>query len=215
MTRRGRFFVAVVSAAVAVSFVWGVSYHLRNFHAVEPGVLYRCGQLTPTGLKYALHRHRIKTVVTLRTVRDPDKPYLDEWEADGCATHGVRHIRIVPRPWLVDAKGELPAEEVVREFLAVMDDPANHPVLVHCFAGVHRTGTLCAVYRMEYQGWTPDRAIAEMEGYGFEPGRDREAIEGYLRAYGPRRRPRRGGSVTRSSGSSGRCCSGRSARSPA
>jgi tyrosine-protein phosphatase SIW14 len=76
---------------------------------------------------------------------------------------------------------------VVREFLRVMDDPTNHPVLVHCFAGVHRTGTLCAVYRMEYQGWTADRAIAEMEEYGFEPGRSRQAIEGYLRAHRPRR----------------------------
>lgn len=217
MTRRRRYLALalVVSATVSLPFVWADGYHLRNLHTVEPGVLYRSGQLTPTGLKYTLRRHQIKTVVTLRTVRDPDKPYLDEWEADVCATHGVRHIRIVPRAWLVDENGELPAEEVVREFLAVMDDSANHPVLIHCFAGVHRTGTLCAVYRVEYQGWTADRAIAEMETFGFKPGRDREAIEGYLRASGPRRRPRRGGSVIRSSGSLGRCCSGRSARSPA
>ena len=189
MTRRRRFLALalVISATVSLLFVWADSYHLRNFHAVEPGVLYRSGQLTPTGLKYLIRRHQIKTVVTLRTVRDPDKPYLDKWEADVCATRGVRHIRIVPRAWLVDKKGELPAEAVVREFLAVMDDPANHPVLIHCFAGVHRTGTLCAVYRMEYQGWTADRAIAEMEAFGFKPGRDREAIEGYLRAYQPRR----------------------------
>jgi tyrosine-protein phosphatase SIW14 len=178
---------ALLAAAAAVALAaWGAGHHLRNFHAVEPGVLYRSGQLTPTGLKYALRRHRIRTVVTLRTVRDPDRPYLDEWEADMCAAHGARHVRIVPRAWEVDAKGEVPAEEVVRAFRAVVDDPANHPVLVHCFAGVHRTGTLCAVYRMEYQGWSADRAITEMEGYGFKPGPSRDAIEGYLHAYRPR-----------------------------
>ena len=40
------------------------------------------------------------------------------------------------------------------EFLAVMDNRANYPVLVHCFAGIHRTGTMCAVFRMEYHGWS-------------------------------------------------------------
>lgn len=182
MTRRRATVVLCAAAAVAALLVWGADHHTRNFHTVEPGVLYRSGQLTPTGLEYVLRRHRIKTVVTLRTVRDPDRPYPDEWEAGVCAAHGARHVRIVPQPWCLNEKGERPAEDVIRRFLAVMDDPANHPVLIHCFAGVHRTGALCAVYRIEYQGWTADRAVAEMEGYGFEPGQGREAIEGYLRA---------------------------------
>src|SRR5437868_3520873 len=50
-------------------------HHLRNFRVVEDGVLYRSGQLTPTGLAWALADHHIKTVVSLRTSRDPNKPY--------------------------------------------------------------------------------------------------------------------------------------------
>lgn len=172
-------------AALAV-LASATGYHLRGFRTVEPGVLYRSGQLTPTGMRFALQRHGIKTVVTLRTVRDPDRPYLDAWEEDVCAEYGARHVRIVPRPWTMDETGELPAAHVVREFLAVMDDPANHPVLVHCYAGVHRTGTVCAIYRMEYQGWPADRAIREMEVFGFHPGQNREAVEEYLRVYRPR-----------------------------
>lgn len=190
MTRRRRR-VLMLGAGVLIvcvlSSFWAASYHLRGFRTVEPGVLYRSGQLTPTGLKYAIKRHGIKTVVTLRTVRDPDRPYLDAWEEDVCAAYGARHVRILPRPWSVDEKGEVPATQVVAEFLAVLDDPANHPVLVHCFAGVHRTGTVCAIYRMEYQHWPADRAIREMEEFGFQPGQNREAIEQYLRSYRPRR----------------------------
>jgi len=179
-------FAGVLTAIVLAGF-WAANHHLRGFRSVEPGVLYRSGQLTSTGLEYALKRYGIKTVVTLRTVRDPANPYSDAWEEQVCAAHGVRHVRILPRPWIVDEKGELPAGHVVADFLAVMDDAANHPVLVHCFAGVHRTGTLCAIYRMEYQHWPADRAIREMEELGFQPGQNREAIEEYLRDYRPRK----------------------------
>ena len=182
--RRWAFALAGVCGAVLLGLATvGWNHHLRNFHTVEPHVLYRSGQLSPAGLKLVIRHYRIKTVVTLRTVRDPHKPYLDAWEAGVCAANGARHVRILPRVWLENDKGELPAEQMVREFLALMDNPTNHPVLVHCFAGVHRTGTLCAVFREEYQGWDSDRAIDEMEEYGFEPGQSRVAIENYLKHY--------------------------------
>jgi tyrosine-protein phosphatase SIW14 len=74
----------------------------------------------------------------------------------------------------------------VREFLRVMDDPSNHPVLLHCFAGIHRTGTMCAIFRMEYHRWPVEPALAEMQLYGFDPADMHEHIEGYLRNYRPR-----------------------------
>jgi len=61
------------------------------------------------------------------------------------------------------------------QFRAVTDDAAGAPVLVHCVAGRDRTGTACAAYRMEYDGWGPERAAAEMREYGFDPDRDAAA----------------------------------------
>jgi tyrosine-protein phosphatase SIW14 len=185
MTRRQIMKWAAASVTPVLALAWSADHHTRNFHTVRSGVLYRSGQLTPTGLGTLLRVYGIKTVVTLRGVRDPSRPYPDEWEKDLCAERGARHVRIAPRAWLADERGELPAEDVVREFCAVMDDLTNYPVLVHCFAGIHRTGVLCAVYRMDYEGWPADRAIAEMEEHGFEPGQSREVIEGYLRAFRP------------------------------
>ncbi len=57
----------------------------------------------------------------------------------------------------------------IDQLLTVLDDESNYPVLIHCHAGLHRTGILTAVYRMEYEGWSPGEAYREMKGQGFGP----------------------------------------------
>ena len=61
-----------------------------------------------------------------------------------------------------------PAESAVAQFLTLVNDPANQPVYVHCQGGRHRTGVMTAVYRMTQDGWTADRAYAEMTQFNFE-----------------------------------------------
>lgn len=190
MPSRRQFALAAVVLALVVGaplvYSAHVNTHMRNFRVVEEGVLYRSGQLTPTGMDRVLTDYRIKTVVTLRAARQPGAKSPDEWEETMCAGRGVRHVRIVPRVWGADEAGEIPAEQAVQEFLAVVDKKENHPVLVHCFAGIHRTGTMCAIFRMEYHGWTAERAMAEMQLYGFAPEDMHQHIAAYLRDYKPR-----------------------------
>jgi hypothetical protein len=72
-----------------------------------------------------------------------------------------------------------------------MDDPANRPVLVHCRAGLHRTGTLAALYRMEYEHWSLDQALQELleNGFGMRECTSRnQYILQYLLIYRPRDR---------------------------
>jgi tyrosine-protein phosphatase SIW14 len=163
-------------------------YRLRNFAAVRDGVLYRSGQLTPVAFNRALTEYRIKTAITLRPARDPQaNATADTWEEDVCRERGVRFVRLAPRE-----EGEAGLEEMARGFLAVLDDPANHPVLMHCVAGRDRTGTMCAIYRMEYDGWPPARAAAEMTEHEFDPDKDdaAKAYERYVLTY--RTRQQRG-----------------------
>lgn len=180
------FTVALLVIAVPLLYSSYRQTSLRNFRVVEDGVLYRSGQLSPDAFERVLNEHQIKTVITLRTVRDLSRPFPDDWEREICAARGIKHVRIIPRVWGPDEKGEIPAEESVQAFLAVMDQRANYPVLVHCFAGIHRTGIMCAIFRMEYHRWRAADAINEMQLCGFEPADMHEHIKGYLGNYEPR-----------------------------
>jgi protein tyrosine/serine phosphatase len=60
---------------------------------------------------------------------------------------------------------------------------------LHCKAGLHRTGVLTAVYRMEYEGWSPQQALAELKANGFGDSKATSAndyIVQYILAYRPR-----------------------------
>jgi protein tyrosine/serine phosphatase len=158
----------------------------RNFRVVEEGVLYRSGQLPPEVLDRVVREYHIRTVISLR----------DEWYSNGtprdveeqryCEVNGIRHVRISPARWSAP-DGSVPAARGVQEFLQVMDDRERlKPILVHCFAGIHRTGANVAVYRMEYLHWTPDEAIAEMLAIQPRRAHFEQDLLAYIRGYRPR-----------------------------
>jgi protein tyrosine/serine phosphatase len=73
-----------------------------------------------------------------------------------------------------------------------MADPKNYPVLVHCFAGIHRTGAYTAIYRMEFEGWSNAKAIAEVKACGYTNLDDEWDILNYLERYRPAKIVNRG-----------------------
>jgi protein tyrosine/serine phosphatase len=176
-TLAGLLAVAFLIAA-PVCFAVHQQNQMRNFRTVRDGVLYRSGQMSIEGLKRAVHDFGIKTVVSLR---DSDRP-TDQDEERYCKDEDIQFIRLPPREWWAPA-GPAPADENVAQFRAIMADPTNYPVLVHCFAGVHRTGAYCAVYRMEQERWTNEAAIAEMRNVGYVNLDDEWDVLGYLEEY--------------------------------
>jgi len=178
--------IAVVLLAIGVPLAYSAYYgtHFRNFRIMEDGVLYRSGQLTPHGLDTIVKEHGIRTVISLRTSRDPNKPHPDTFEEDYCNSHGMKFVRLIPKVWSVQ-DGKVPAQVNVDKFLEVMNDKANHPVLIHCFAGIHRTGTFCTIYRMEYNGWSSAEALAELRSLGYENVDDHVEVVDFLTKYKP------------------------------
>jgi protein tyrosine/serine phosphatase len=178
----------------AAIFLVPVAYKIRsdvryrNFRVVEPGVLYRSGQMTPEGFSRMVRENGIRTVITLRDTEKTDGVYDDQSEVDYCRANGLKHYRLPPFGWSAP-DGSVPSEKTVTEFLRIMNDPATpKPVLIHCFAGIHRTGAQCAIFRMEYQGWSPADAIDEMWGMGTPRTTFDDDLLRYLEAYRPRHR---------------------------
>lgn len=180
--------VLVAASLFAVPYAYSVQRkkQTHNFRVVEDGVLYRSGQLTPSGLERVIHDYGIRTVVSFRDAEEGKSIVPpDLWEEAFCATKGINHVRLPLRYWSFNEKGVVPADENVKKFLAVLADPKNQPVLVHCFRGVHRTGMYCAIYRMEHQDWSNEDAIQEIQVLGYDNFQNETDVRGYLERYVP------------------------------
>ncbi|HEY7330163.1 MAG TPA: tyrosine-protein phosphatase [Gemmataceae bacterium] len=153
---------------------------MRNFRVVRPGVLYRSGQMTKEGLQRAVNEHHIRTVISLRD----GQSQRDRAEEEFCKSEEINFVRILPSRW-GDEGGSVPVEAGVQHFREIMSDPHNFPVLVHCFAGIHRAGSFCAIYRMEFEHWTNAQAIAEMKECGYTNLDDELDILGFMEQYRP------------------------------
>jgi len=129
----------------------------KRLAVVEPKVLYRSGQPDTDQLETLRDELGIKTVLI---VRKGDSRRVPE-EVEHAESLGMKVVRIP-----IESRVRLTDDEV-RRFFDCVDNPENHPVLVHCSAGRHRTGYLCALYRIERQGWSLDRAMEEMLSFGF------------------------------------------------
>jgi tyrosine-protein phosphatase SIW14 len=80
---------------------------------------------------------------------------------------------------------EPPAAETLATFLALVNDPANQPVYVHCAGGRHRTGVMTAAYRMTAEGWTADKAFREMKQFKFGADFLHPEFKQFVYAYQP------------------------------
>jgi tyrosine-protein phosphatase SIW14 len=175
----------------------------RNFRTVTPGVLYRSGQLSPAGLDAICRDYEIRTIITLREAHVPGEPAPDAHEEEFCKKQDIGHFRLPPKCWW-SPDGGVPAEENVRKFLEIMDDPNNHPVLIHCFAGAHRTGAYCCIYRMEYERWSTADALDELKRAGYSHLDEEEDVLGYLSSYQPRWKTRATANPARQGGGDSR-----------
>ncbi|MSR55398.1 MAG: hypothetical protein EXS09_19250 [Gemmataceae bacterium] len=191
----------IAGAIVSVPFVHYRSTYAteKRFREVSPGKFYRCGQMAADAFAQKLEHHQIKVVINLQDEnQDPllpsgywDKPHISESQV--CEKAGAKFVFLS----FAGDKGLLPRNEATAEnrpkvidaFLKICDEPSNYPILIHCMAGLHRTGALTAIYRMEYEGWSVADAMRELRANGFG---DRKATQAndyileYLYQYKPR-----------------------------
>ena len=153
------------------------TYHLAP---VQIGVLYRDGNRDLREFKHALTLSGARTVISLiddKELSDPNKPQFLQ-ETNYCTTAGIQYIRI-PVPL-----GGWPSSDDLKTFIAVVSNPANQPVLVHCAQGVRRTGMFAAAYQMSVLHESPDQAAAEIKTFGHK-SEDLDDVRTFIKDYQP------------------------------
>jgi tyrosine-protein phosphatase SIW14 len=177
------FAIAALMVVAPLRYRAYVNRTYRNFRVVTDGVLVRSAQLPVEGLERLIHDYRIRTIISLRDKQDAGD---DRDEEALCRNVGIRFVRLPPQHWS-PINGIVPAEDNIKEFLKIMDEETRHPVLIHCFAGTHRTGAYVAIYRMEYQGWTNEQAVRELRQNGYVTLDGDLDVREFLEQYQPRR----------------------------
>lgn len=131
---------------------WAVIYYLhwvvlqRRLVMISRGRVFQSGAMRAAPLIRCAQRHGIQTVIDFRGGLEHP---LVEQEARALAGTGIRHINI--------PVGTLPQEKDLHRFHQVMSEElaAGRPVLLHCKDGQGRAVAFAALYRIQFEGWTP------------------------------------------------------------
>jgi len=119
------------------------------------GALYRGAQPRPEAFA-ELRKFGIAVVVDFRDNRDDIRREKQRVEAQG--------MTFVSVPWNPQNN---PSRENVRSFFTALRDYQGKSIFIHCERGADRTGTMIALYRIAYDHWTPERALAEMRSFHY------------------------------------------------
>lgn len=123
---------------------------VSNWYKVDDH-LYRSAQPDDAGMK-EIETFGIKNVLTLRDFHDD--------------TEKVKKTSLKANRVEMSA-GSVTADEVAAALRIIQK--SDGPILVHCWHGSDRTGTVVAFYRILIQNWTREQALDEMVngGYGY------------------------------------------------
>jgi protein tyrosine/serine phosphatase len=145
---------------VVLVFVGNYVYDMNinhNFETITDGKVYKSGVIPPDEIADYVTKYHIKSIIDLRfpgTQNLKDNPEIPaELTAEQNAVAQIKGVT-----YFNNGSDQVPAQKNLDVFFKIMDNPANYPVLIHCYHGVGRAEMYSALYRIEYEGWDKDKA---------------------------------------------------------
>ena len=148
----------IILVAIAATILLVRHFHIKNFHIIEPGVLYTSGQ--PRGMDYTrlLYKYHIATIVNVRSSSEHrEKNWYNE-EVTWVRNNGVKYIELP-----IEKANYFPNSETQNKFLEIMAEKENLPVLLHGSSGEGRVAMLTAVWLIKAQGYTVEETAKVVE----------------------------------------------------
>jgi protein tyrosine/serine phosphatase len=164
--------IIVLAAVVVGAGAWWYAQRLpKRFAPVVDGRLYRSGEVSPAHLERLQRDYGIRRVICLL---NPDAP---ETQTERMAADELGLV------WEnVPLTGDGASDAFDRDrLLELLMEPNAPPTLVHCAAGVNRTGLAVGLYRIEAQGWSYEQVLEEMRAFDFEDLPKHENLRAALR----------------------------------
>jgi len=153
----------------------------KRVMVVAPGELVRGAFQRPESLRRIIKREHVKAIVTLTAYSETDERFRRQ----------IPVVRETGVRWMiVPIIGSRPSLEQMRKAADFLNEHELRPIFFHCVAGHHRTSLALAAYRMRHEGWSPERAWAEVSALPWASREaddfDRKQIFAFAAKYGLR-----------------------------
>lgn len=155
----GGLVLAVVCAAATGGWIYYQQHHFKHFAVHDPGMVYRSAFLGPDAFSHLIETYQIRSVVNLC---NPDEMTPELWEGQRRAVASSGAILYaVPLPNSIEFD-----PQVWEKHLAILSNPNNYPMLVHCQHGVTRTAMLLTAYDVIHRHQTAAESLAAQPLFG-------------------------------------------------
>jgi len=143
------FTLVVIFALVAATGWWLYWTRVQNrFTTITPGEGYQSSAMSADEMAELVHEYGIRTVVDLRFEDEAEENIAAERRV--LADLGVTFLHLPSK--------QVPNDETVDRYLEYVADEEHRPILIHCKHGEGRSVLFAALYRVEFEGWSNERA---------------------------------------------------------
>ncbi len=132
-----------------------------NIHAVQPGQVYRSGQLDSSQFVRVIREDGIKSILNLRGAHPTSDWYETELAVAG-------HLGVTHYDYGISAERAVTPGQIA-DILRILRT-APKPILIHCQGGADRSGLVSALYEAVIEGTSPAQAAGQLSlRYGHFP----------------------------------------------